>query len=77
MKFKHHFKVWGAKAGIALVLAVLGAAAYLAFSIHYATTLRSTVYERLFLYKGYLSAQGFLHSRLAHNCPFPIVKVQR
>jgi hypothetical protein len=54
MKLNYRFKVWGTKAGIALVLAILGTVVYLAFSIHYATTLRSTVDEGLFIYKGYL-----------------------
>src|SRR5512136_3323764 len=52
---------WGKKEGIALVLTLAGAAVYLAFSIHFANTQRSTIDEGLYLYKGYLFAKGIYH----------------
>jgi hypothetical protein len=52
---------WGKKEGIALALALAGAAVYLAFSIHFANTQRSTIDEGLYLYKGYLFAKGIYH----------------
>jgi hypothetical protein len=51
----------GATASIALVLALMGAVVYLAFSIHFANTQRSTIDEGLFLYKGYLFATNTYH----------------
>ena len=58
---KRQMKLWGAKSGIALVLALMGAAVYLAFSIHFANTQRSTIDEGLYLYKGYLLAKDIYH----------------
>jgi hypothetical protein len=58
---KKHIKLWGTKAGIALVLALIGAAVYLASSIHFANTQRSTIDEGLYLYKGYLFTKGIYH----------------
>jgi len=61
MKLKTHLRKWNAKGGIALVLAMLSAGVYLAFSIHFANTQRSTIDEGLFLYKGYLFATDAYH----------------
>ena len=58
---KRQIKSWGSKAGIALVFTLIGAVVYLAFSIHFANTQRSTIDEGLYLYKGYLFAKGFYH----------------
>lgn len=58
---KKQIKSWGTKAGLALLLALLGAAVYLAFSIHFANTQRSTIDEGLYLYKGYLFARDIYH----------------
>jgi hypothetical protein len=52
---------WGPKTGIALAFALVGLAVYLAFSIHFAITQRSTIDEGLYLYKGYLFAKGVYH----------------
>ncbi len=49
---------WGTKTGIASVLALMGVAVYLAFSMHFANTQRATIDEGLYLYKGYLFAKG-------------------
>ncbi len=54
-------KSWSSKAVIALIFALLGAAVYLALSIHFANTQRSTIDEGLYLYKGYLFAKGVYH----------------
>ncbi len=54
-------KSWSSKAVIALIFALLGAAVYLAISIHFANTQRSTIDEGLYLYKGYLFAKGVYH----------------
>jgi hypothetical protein len=56
VKLKKLLNLWGASAGISLAFTLLGAAVYLAFSIHFANTQRSTIDEGLFLYKGYLFA---------------------
>jgi hypothetical protein len=51
----------GIKTWLALTMALLGAAVYLAFSIHFANTQRATIDEGLYLYKGYLFAKGIYH----------------
>jgi hypothetical protein len=51
-------KSWSPKTVIAVTLAVAGMMVYLAFSIQFAKTQRSTIDEGLFLYKGYLFANG-------------------
>jgi hypothetical protein len=58
---KRHIKSLRSKAGIALAFALIGAVVYLAFSIHFANTQRSTIDEGLYLYKGYLFAKGIYH----------------
>ena len=58
---RRRIKLFSSKAGIALALALAGAALYLAFSIHFAITQRSTIDEGLYLYKGYLFAKGIYH----------------
>jgi hypothetical protein len=55
---KRQINRWGTKTGIALLFALMGVAVYLAFSIHFANTQRSTIDEGLYLYKGYLFAKG-------------------
>jgi hypothetical protein len=55
---KRQMKSWGTKACFALAFALIGAVVYLAFSIHFANTQRSTIDEGLYLYKGYLFAKG-------------------
>jgi hypothetical protein len=61
VKFGKQFKVWKANAVIALGLALVGAAAYIVFSINFANTQRATIDEGLFLYKGNLFASGAFH----------------
>jgi len=58
---KKKIKGWGIKTGLALVAALLGAAVYLAFSVHFANTQRATIDEGLYLYKGYLFAKDIYH----------------
>jgi hypothetical protein len=60
-RLKRRTGLWGSKTGIAMAFALLGAALYLAFSIHFANTQRSTIDEGLYLYKGYLFAKGIYH----------------
>ena len=61
MTIKKFIKSWGTNAGIALAFALIGVAAYLVVSIHFAITQRSTIDEGLYLYKGYLFAKGIYH----------------
>src|ERR1035437_3796573 len=58
---KRKIEGWGIKTGLALAAALLGAAVYLAFSIHFANTQRPTIDEGLYLYKGYLFAKDIYH----------------
>jgi hypothetical protein len=58
---KRNIELWGIKTWIALTAALLGAAVYLAFSIHFANTQRPTIDEGLYLYKGYLFAKDIYH----------------
>jgi len=58
---KKQIRLRCASTNIALVLALVGTAVYLAFSIHFANTQRSTIDEGLYLYKGYLFASGEYH----------------
>jgi hypothetical protein len=58
---KKRIRFQGVNTSIALALALVGAAIYLAFSIHFANTQRSTIDEGLYLYKGYLFASGTYH----------------
>ena len=58
---KRQIQFWGTRAGLALAVALLGAAVYLAFSIHFANTQRATIDEGLYLYKGYLFAKDIYH----------------
>jgi hypothetical protein len=58
---ERQIKSWNLKTGIALICALIGAAVYLALSIHFANTQRSTIDEGLYLYKGYLFAKGVYH----------------
>jgi hypothetical protein len=58
---KRQKSLWASKTGFALAFALIGAAIYLAFSIHFANTQRSTIDEGLYLYKGYLFAKGIYH----------------
>ena len=55
---KKQINKWGTKTGLAMAFALAGMAVYLAFSIHFANTQRSTIDEGLYLYKGYLFAKG-------------------
>jgi len=58
---KSRIRFWGSRAGLALAAALLGAAVYLALSIHFANTQRATIDEGLYLYKGYLFAKDIYH----------------
>ena len=58
---KKPMRFWNARFGLALAAALLGAAVYLAFSIHFAKTQRATIDEGLYLYKGYLFAKDIYH----------------
>jgi hypothetical protein len=60
-RLERQIKSWSLKTAIALLLALIGAAVYLAVSIHFANTQRSTIDEGLYLYKGYLFAKGVYH----------------
>ncbi len=60
-KIGKQFKVWGSNVSIAIVLALVGAAIYIVFSINFANTQRATIDEGLFLYKGNLFASGVFH----------------
>jgi hypothetical protein len=58
---KRQRSLCASKTGFALAFALIGSAIYLAFSIHFANTQRSTIDEGLYLYKGYLFAKGIYH----------------
>jgi hypothetical protein len=60
-KFWKRLMAWKTNAVIVLVLALVGAAAYIVISIYFANTLRATIDEGLFLYKGNLFASGAFH----------------
>jgi len=60
-KLEKILKLSSTRTVIAVALAVAGAAVYLAFSVQFALTQRSTIDEGLFLYKGYLFVTGTYH----------------
>jgi len=58
---KKKIKFYGINNGVALAFALMGVLVYIAVSIHFATTQRSTIDEGLYQYKGYLFASGTYH----------------
>jgi hypothetical protein len=57
-KLRKQLRLIGTNAGIAIALALVGAALYIVFSINFANTQQATIDEGLFLYKGNLFASG-------------------